>query len=441
MKNNKLLVAFICLSSLCFARSNAQTVHNLTVQANKPIGEVQSTMWGVFFEDINFGADGGIYAELIKNRSFEFANPLMGWKQIKKGGAKASILIMNRGEKTTNPRYANIKADATNGSFALQNEGFRGMGIKAGNTYNFSVLAKATGSLLLRAELVDSTGKSLGEGTIKQVPNDWTRLAVSFQSNATVANASFNLWIEGKGEIDLDMISLFPQDTWKNRPGGLRADAVQLLADMKPGFIRFPGGCIVEGRELATRYQWKKTIGPAENREMIVNRWNTEFKHRLTPDYYQTFGLGFYEYFLLAEDIGAEPMPIINCGMACQFNTAELVPNDELDPYLQDMLDLIEFANGDVSTKWGKIRNDLGHPAPFNLKLMGIGNEQWGEQYIEKYKLISKVLSEKYPTIKLISSAGPDPDGDKFNYLTPELHKLKADIIDRYRLWWLLLQV
>ncbi len=142
---------------------------------------------------------------------------------------------------------------------------------------------------------------------------------------------------------------------------------------MKPGFIRFPGGCIVEGIDLNNRYQWKKTIGPIEERQLIMNRWNAEFAHRPAPDYFQTFGLGFFEYFQLAEDIGAEPLPILNCGMACQFNTAELVPVDDIDPYVQDALDLIEFANGGVITKWGKVRADMGHPAPFNLKLMGIG--------------------------------------------------------------------
>ncbi len=158
------------------------------------------------------------------------------------------------------------------------------------------------------------------------------------------------------------MVSLFPSDTWKNRPGGMRADMVQWLADLKPGFIRFPGGCIVEGRDLANRYQWKKTIGPIEERQLIMNRWNVEFPARSTPDYFQTFGLGFYEYFQLAEDIGASPLPILNCGMACQFNSAEVVATSQIDPYVQDALDLIEFANGDTTTKWGYLRSKLGHP-------------------------------------------------------------------------------
>jgi alpha-L-arabinofuranosidase len=179
---------------------------------------------------------------------------------------------------------------------------------------------------------------------------------------ATESKARMNIWFEGNGVIDLDMISLFPGDTWKNRPGGMRSDLVQLLADLKPGFVRFPGGCIVEGRELSTRYQWKKTIGPIEERQLIVNRWNTEIANRPAPDYFQTFGLGFFEYFQLAEDIGAEPLPILNCGMACQFNTAEVAPVEQLDPYVQDALDLIEFANGNVNTKWGAVRAQAWSP-------------------------------------------------------------------------------
>jgi alpha-L-arabinofuranosidase len=212
----------------------------------------------------------------------------------------------------------------------------------------------------------------------------------------------------------------------------MRADMVQLLADMKPGFIRFPGGCIVEGFDLSQRYQWKKTIGPLDQRQLIINRWNFEFAHRPAPDYFQTFGLGFYEYFQLAEDIGAEPLPILNCGMACQFNTAEVVPIDQLDPYIQDALDLIEFANGDTTTHWGKMRAGMGHPAPFKLKLLGIGNENWGPQYIERLRLFTRAIKEKYPDIKLVNSAGTDPSGERFDFLNNTFRNDKVDIIDEH---------
>jgi len=260
----------------------------------------------------------------------------------------------------------------------------------------------------------------------------WRQDTVSFVATATEAHAQLYIWFEGQGTVDMDMVSLFPQHTWKERPGGLRADLVQLLADMKPGFIRFPGGCIVEGRDLVSRYQWKKTVGNVEDRQLIVNRWNTEFAHRPTPDYYQSFGLGFFEYFRLAEDIGAEPLPVLNCGMACQFNTAEVVPVGDLDPYIQDALDLIEFANGDVNTKWGALRSAMGHPAPFHLKMMGVGNEQWGPQYIERYTLFARAIHARYPDIRLVNSVGPEPDDARFRFLNDTLRKMHADILDEH---------
>ena len=389
-----------------------------TVAADKPGAEVRLEMWGVFFEDINLGADGGLYAELVKNRSFEFSATLMGWREQKTAAASGSLIIQNRGDKNAaNPRYLRAANKNTGGRYGFSNEGFRGMGVRAGEGYDFSVWARQAGNepVILKIELQNPAGEVIGKAELNIKNKDWAKQKVSLACSTTEAKARLFLWLEGKGTVDLDMISLFPQKTWKNRPGGLRPDLVQLLADLKPGFLRFPGGCIVEGRELATRYQWKKTIGDIENREMIVNRWNTEFAHRPTPDYFQSFGLGFYEYFLLAEDIGAEPLPILNCGMACQFNSGELVPLDQLDPYIQDALDLIEFANGSpATTKWGKLRADLGHPEPFNLKLLGVGNEQWGEQYVERHPVFAKAIKDKYPDIRLISSVGPSHDGEQF---------------------------
>ena len=415
---------------------NAQSKADIIVSVNKPIAPVQPTMWGIFFEDINFGADGGIYAEMIKNRSFEFSIPLMGWRVRQSKFNEGSVLVLNRQkENPANPRFLRITKNNANDELSLTNEGFRGMGIKKGLRYDFSVECRQpTPGLKLHLELLNSSGKVIGSTVFSPSAsgNEWKKEAVSFNATDTAWEGKFNIRFEGSGVIDLDMISLFPSDTWKNRPGGMRADMIQLLADMKPGFIRFPGGCIVEGRDLAGRYQWKRTIGPIAERHLIINRWNTEFAHRPTPDYFQTFGLGFFEYFQLAEDIGAEPMPIINSGMACQFNTAEVVPLNELAPYVQDALDLIEFANGDVNTEWGKVRASMGHPAPFNLKILGIGNENWGPQYIERLKVFSKAIKEKYPNIKLVNSAGTDPDGERFDYLNGELRKMNADIIDEH---------
>ncbi|AHM61103.1 alpha-L-arabinofuranosidase [Flammeovirgaceae bacterium 311] len=392
-------------------------------------------MWGLFFEDINMGADGGVYAELVKNRSFEFDTPMMGWKELKKDGAEGSMLVYNLGEvDMANRRFARVKVKSDAGAYGITNEGFRGMGIKQGNQYDFSVMARQQpgSNIVLNIEVVNAEGEKIGETTIKPEGQAWKKYTASFTATATAPKALLNLWTKGQGEIDLDMISLFPKDTWKGRPGGLRADMIQLLADMKPGFLRFPGGCIVEGRTLDERFQWKKTIGPAAERDLIVNRWNTEFKHRLTPDYYQTFGLGFFEYFQVAEDIGAEPLPILNAGMACQFNTGELVPLDELEPYIQDALDLIEFANGPATSEWGKKRAEMGHPEPFNMKYLGVGNEQWGEQYIERFKEFEKVLKAKYPEIMLVTTTGPFPEGEEFEYLDKTLRAMDAELIDEH---------
>lgn len=422
------LIFAVTLSSLS---TMAQTVFK--VQPNQIKTEIQPTMWGVFFEDINMGADGGIYAELIKNRSFEFYKPLMGWT-LEGKKVEGEMLVLNRGEaNSSNPRFLRVLVNKEPKS--MVNEGFRGMGIKAGLRYDFSFLYRqAKPGIKLQLELLNEKNEVIGKGEIipTSVGDAWHKQEVSFNATATANKGKFRVTFSGEGTIDVDMISLFPSDTWKGRKGGLRADMVQLLADLKPGFVRFPGGCIVEGHDLSNRYQWKKTIGPVEGRELIVNRWNTEFAHRLTPDYYQTFGLGFYEYFQLAEDIGAQALPILNCGMACQFNTAEVVPLDQLEPYIQDALDLIEFANGDVNTPWGKVRAQMGHPKPFNLKILGVGNENWGPQYIERLKLFTKAIKAKYPEIKLVNSGGTDPDGERFDYLNTELRKMNADIIDEH---------
>lgn len=432
LRNRKLVLQLIL--SLFSATLAAQESKVLTINVDKPLYPIQPTMWGVFFEDINFAADGGIYAELVKNRSFEFFQPLMGWKELRENKPAGSVLITNRTEtQPSNPRFAHITFDNAAGTYGLSNSGFRGMGIKKGLKYHFSVWAgQKKGDIKLRIELVNAAGNTIGSTKLEPGEGDWKKYNVSFTSEATDPKASLNIWFEGKGTVDLDMISLFPDDTWKNRPGGMRADLVQLLADLKPGFLRFPGGCIVEGRELATRYQWKKTVGKVEDRELIVNRWNTEFPHKNAPDYFQSFGLGFFEYFQLAEDIGAAPLPILSCGMACQFNTAEVVPMDQIDPYIQDALDLIEFANGPVTSPWGKLRAEMGHPAPFNLTMIGVGNEQWGQQYIERYKVFAAALKAKHPEISLVSGTGPFPDGDDFDYASAELKKLNAELVDEH---------
>jgi alpha-L-arabinofuranosidase len=400
--------------------------------------EIQPTMYGIFFEDINFAADGGIYAEMVKNRSFEFSSPMMGWTQPNSdrhsmNDSSGFATIINLGYDKVNTHFLRVESKAKTGYY-LQNEGFRGMGVKSGEDYDLTLMAKQVSGNISTViiQLVDTLGRVVGETKLEPKGETWKNYSASILVNETVEKARLNLRFEGKGIIDVDMISLFPKDTWMGRPQGLRKDLIQLLADLKPGFLRFPGGCIVEGSELSLRYQWKKTIGAIENREILINRWNTEFDHRPAPDYFQSFGLGFFEYFQLSEDLGAEPLPILSCGMACQFNSAELVPMDQLDPYISDALDLIEFANGSISSTWGKIRAQMGHPEPFNMKYIGVGNEQWGPEYIARYKVFEKAIRSKYPEMIIVSTTGPFPEGEYFDYAMEELKELKVDIIDEH---------
>jgi alpha-N-arabinofuranosidase len=409
----------------------------IAVDAAHPGAAISPAMFGIFFEDINFGADGGLYPERIKNRSFEFDQPLAGWHAILPISPKGE-LDSTRGEldlrteqplNASNPHYLRVRAYVP--GYGLWNSGYRGIGVESGAEYRFSAYVRTGGPKSVRATITDGNHE-IGSGTLTGFDGQWKRYETVIRANATVQHAQFNVYLDEPGYIDLDMISLFPVDTWNHRPNGLRKDLVQLLADMHPGFIRFPGGCIVEGKRLATRYRWKTTVGDVEKRQTIINRWNDEFDHRPAPDYFQSFGLGFYEYFQLAEDIGAAPLPILNCGMACQFNTSELAQLSDTQEYIQDALDLIEFANGPATSPWGKVRAQMGHPAPFHLTMIGVGNEQWGQPYVERYKLFSAALKTKYPEINLVVAAGPAPSGDQFQFLWSNWRQLKADIVDEH---------
>jgi alpha-N-arabinofuranosidase len=405
----------------------------VTIQADQPGARINPDMWGVFFEDINLGADGGLYGELVKNRSFEFPSAMMGWSRVAESASAGDISIRNESPAfINNPNYLRI-ASSDKSALGVANEGFRGIGVKEGETYDFSVHGRiVSGKPSVRVELVRTDGTVLASAKLDRLGVDWSKQVASLRAKYTEGKAQLNVLITGGGTVDLDHISLFPRKTWKNRPGGLRADMVQKLADLQPGFFRFPGGCIVEGNVLSNRYQWKNTLGPVEERKLLINRWNFEFKHRPTPDYYQTFGLGFFEYFQLCEDIGAEPMPILSCGLACQFNSGEACPPEELNNYIQDAIDLIEFANGPATSKWGRIRAEMGHPAPFHLKMIGIGNENWDQPYIDRYAKFHEVLKAKHPEIMLISSSGPQPNDKRFHFAWPKLRELNADIVDEH---------
>ena len=427
-----LLARNLLLSTLLMAATAAPAL-TIEVQTDQPGAKINPAMWGIFFEDINFGADGGLYAELVKNRGFEFPEPLMGWARINPSHSVGEVIVREDDPfDAANPHYVRIESHGT-APMGISNEGFRGIGLSKGEAYDFSVQVRGIdGAPGLRVQLYGSDGTVLDSTLLQGFTGKWAKHTATLHPNDTDPKARLVVLVEGKGTLDVDMVSLFPEHTWKDRPGGLRADMVQKLADLKPGFLRFPGGCVVEGSVLSRRYQWKKTLGPVEERQLLINRWNYEFLHRPTPDYYQSFGLGFYEFFQLCEDIGASPLPILNCGMACQFNSGELCAPEDLTNYIQDALDLVEFANGPTDSVWGAKRAALGHPAPFNLKLLGVGNEQWGQQYIDRYGPFAKALKARYPDLQLVSAAGPDPGDERFKFAWAKLRELHADIIDEH---------
>ena len=434
LRSASILAAPACAVAIALAQPAARGPAVVSVQADRPGADIAPTMFGAFFEDINFAADGGLYPERIKNRSFEFDEPLAGWSRRERKGADGELTVgTERPLNESNPHYLRVRVHDAGEGFAILNAGFRGIGIEAGAEYIVSAYARGTanGPRSLRLAVLDERGGVVGEATLGGFTGEWKRYEAIIEPTSTTSRAQFQILVEQAGDLDLDMVSLFPRETWNDRPNGLRKDLVKLLADMKPGFIRFPGGCIVEGRRLELRYQWKRTVGDVAERRGIINRWADE-NERIAPDYYQSFGLGFFEYFQLAEDVGASPLPILNCGMACQFNSGEMAPLDQLDEYIQDALDLVEFANGPVSSRWGGLRARMGHPAPFGLKMLGVGNEQWGARYIDRYRRFAAVLKAKHPEIQLVSSAGPFSRGEPFDFLWGRLRELKADLVDEH---------
>ncbi len=416
----------------------AQT-NEFVIQTKKTGAEIQPTMYGIFFEDINYAADGGLYAELVKNRSFEFPQHLMGWK------AFGNVTLRDDGPFEKNPHYVRLAWPGhKEKSTGLDNEGYFGIGVEKGKSYRFSVWARTpegTDAGKIRVEIVDihamGEKQTLAKANVEITSPEWTKYQVELTPGETNPKAVLRIFLAGKTTVDLEHVSLFPVDTWQGHENGMRKDLAQALYDLHPGIFRFPGGCIVEGTDLATRYSWKNSVGPVENRPLNENRWEYTFPYRFFPDYFQSYGLGFFEFFQLSEEIGAEPLPILSCGLACQYQndaddeTAQ-VPVEELDSYIQDALDLIEFANGATDTQWGKLRADMGHPEPFNMKYIGIGNEQWGETYPQHLEPFITALRKTHPEIKIVGTSGPNSEGKQFDYLWPEMKRLGADLVDEH---------
>ena len=452
----KLLMMTVLLAAVTVGKAQMATPHSgqrsdnvMNINTKRLGAPIQNTMYGIFFEDINYAADGGLYAEMVKNRSFEFPQHLMGWR------AFGNFDVEDDGPFERNPHFVRLKYAGHNDKFTgLENEGFFGIAVKEGATYRFSVWARCPegGKSTLEVSFVDND--TMGEDqrfatvNVEISGKEWKKYTATLKSPRTEPKGALRIFLAGdKATTDVEHISLFPTDTWKGRENGMRKDLAQALFDMHPGVFRFPGGCIVEGTDLDSRYQWKNSVGPVENRPLNENRWHYTFGHRFYPDYFQSYGLGFFEYFQLCEDFGCEPLPVISCGLSCQFQNPDPtkpgvhVALDDLDSYIQDALDLVEFANGPVDSKWGKVRADMGHPAPFNLKFLGVGNEQWdydeahggyGPVFTERLKKFNAALRAKYPNLKLIGTTGPNSEGWDFDLLQPRMKQLKVDLYDEH---------
>jgi len=434
----KKLTAFLLSATTALACFAANPT--LTIDATHPVGKVSPRLYGLMTEEINHSYDGGLYAELIRNRAFlDDASTPIHWSVFTNGGGEASIALdpanAFNDKLTTSLRLTVTKASKKEPA-GVANSGYWGIPVQPNTRYHATLLVKAAPGFTgpVTVSIVSDDGSAVyASKSFSGLGADWKKCEIPLKTGKVgpTTMARFALALDRPGTIWISFVSLFPP-TWNARPNGLRKDLMQMLVDMNPKFLRFPGGNYLEGDTIESRFDWKKTIGPVAERQLLVNRWNYEFLHRPAPDYYQSFGLGFYEFFQLCEDIGAQPLPILNCGLACQFNSGEACRMEDLDAYIQDALDLIEFANGPTNSVWGAKRATMGHPEPFNLKMMGVGNENWDQPYIERYTRFHAVLKEKHPEIQIVSSAGPFPDDARFKFAWAKLRELHADIIDEH---------
>lgn len=414
-----------------------------TFQINtKEKREATGDLFGIFFEDINHAADGGLYAELVQNRAFEFDpidnkkyHALYAWmpcqldeKNGQTDAADVSLTILTDSPYTKkNPHYLRITANSA--AAGVKNLGFNsGIALEGGETYHFSCyLRKIDEPVTVKACLIGKEGQIYASCELTADASDWKKYTADLKiaEGTSCTDANLALVCMTPGSVEVDFVSLFPAHTYKNRPNGLRKDLCEMLEAMHPKFIRFPGGCLVHDGQLDenardSMYRWKNTIGPVEERPARRNNWG----------YNQTLGLGYYEYFQLAEDIGAEPLPVLPA--AYDPHHQRKVPLDELGPWIDDALDLIEFANGDETTVWGKKRADMGHPKPFGLHYLAIGNEEVGEGFTERYPYFHKAIREKYPDIKLIGSASPFAAGGEYERGWASARECGCDLIDEH---------
>ena len=440
-----LFIVVVCLTvPAAYARAA-----DLTIQAGRPGKAISPDLIGVFFEDLNYAADGGLYPELVQNRSFEYSptersdwHPLKFWELQKRGGGDGSIQVANmRPVHRNNPHYVLLTVRTAGDGVGLANGGFDGIALKAGETYEASFWAyqafmgqmwgRGDNSkpmpVTLRLETQD--GEVLAEASLEIKGRAWTRLSTTFMAPRTVSDARLVLLAHERGGICLDMISLFPEKTFRNRPNGLRADLAQAIADIRPKFVRFPGGCLVHGQGIHQYYDWKDSIGPVEQRRSGRNLWG----------YDQTRGFGYFEFFQFCEDIGALPLPVVTAGVCCQHAGSsphrgqEGLPLDEMPAYIQDVLDLIEWANGPATSTWGAKRAAAGHPEPFGLKYLGVGNEDAITPiFKERFQMIYEALKEKHPEIVVVGTVGPFASGPDYDNGWAFARELKLEMVDEH---------
>jgi Carbohydrate binding domain len=386
--------AILSLLLLASTSVRAAAPATITIHGHEPGHAISPMLYGIFFEDINCSADGGLYAELIRNRNFEDADQPIFWSSVNESGRTAALEIDKQAPVSAeNLRSLKVTVSGSgNGCAGVANEGFWGMGITKGEEYDLRLFAKAAAGFRgpVTASLEAKDGTVLARQTLPPFGAEWKACSVTFKPKSTDPRARLVLSTQTDGAFWLDMVSLFPHHTWKSRPNGLRTDLAGMLSDVKPAFVRFPGGCWVEGDTMATAYRWKQTIGDVSKRRTQHNIWQYEATH----------GIGFLEYLQLCEDLNAEPLFVINCGMSHK----EVVPLDKMNEFVQDALDAVEYANGPVTSQWGAVRAKSGHPAPFHLKYMEIGNENGGPAYYERFALFHDAIRAKYPEMHLVAN-------------------------------------
>jgi alpha-L-arabinofuranosidase len=423
----------------------------VTVEANQQGNDISPDLFGIFFEDLNYAADGGLYAELAQNRSFEYSpteqpdwNPLSFWQFQKRGGAEGSIKVNDiRPIHENNPHYVLLTVLKPGDGVGLANSGFDGIPVKAGETYEASFWAYQAfmndmwGSdngieghpMPVTLQLEGKNGEVLAKASLQVTGRKWQRFSAKLAPTRADNEGRLVLLAQAKGGICVDMVSLFPTKTFRDRPNGLRADLAQAIADLKPKFMRFPGGCLAHGDGLHTYYNWKESVGPVETRKNRRNSWG----------YDQTRGLGYFEMFQFCEDIGAKPLPVVSAGVCCQHSGSspnhgqEGLPMEEMAAYLQDILDLVEWANGPATSKWGSARAAAGHPQPFGLKYLGLGNEDAiTPVFKERFRMLQEAIKKKHPEIVVIGTSGPFAEGEDFTNGWAFAKEMKLDMVDEH---------